>query len=65
MDLMVVPSHSFFDTIFVIFFFSSEKTIYLSMHHYTVNTLNVTSWVNMDNLLYYKDSVYVMEFFGE
>ena len=34
------------------------------MQHYTVN-YNVKSWVNMANLLYYKDSLYVMEFFGE
>ena len=34
------------------------------MQHYTVNMLNVTTWVNMDNLLYYKDSLYVMEVLG-
>ena len=43
---MVVPSHSFFDTIFL---------IYLSMQHYNVNKLNVTSWINMDHLLYHKE----------
>ena len=35
------------------------------MQHYTVNKLNVTTWVNMYNLLYYKDSLYVLVFLGE
>ena len=43
---MVVPSHSFIDTIFI---------IYLSRQHYNVNKLNVMSWVNMDHLLYHKE----------